>query len=845
MKKTYQLKTNAIKGEPQVIDIAPATGKAPVTVPAAAGARYELIDAQTRSGPDNVRVQRKGKNLQVFFDGDTEAGVVIEDFYQVHTDSTPTLVGRTDQGTFYEYIPEIAAPSAIVTNLNDTGVAYGVALGGQELAATSGAAIGALVPLAGAFSPLLVGGAALGAAALAGGGGGGGGDSPAASPVFPDPNVMPNTGQKTAISLNAVTGDNIITTGENAGNIALTGKVTGYFAADDIVTVYVNGKSYTGKALADGSFSINVPASELAADKDTKIEAKVIGTGGDTANGAQDYVLETAANAGKQTALSIDTVTDDNLINASEKNSTVNITGKVTGSFTTSDTITLTINGKQFTGTPAADGSYSIPVPGADLFSDSDTTVEASINSSASAIQNYGAYDVVPTNAGMGLVIKISSDADDSGVINISELNGANQLTSHITVNNSAKAGDKVVINATNDSTALAAITHVLTAADITNGFNVSFAKPADGQAQKVYATYLDAAGNVATDTTATDNATLDITAPSNTSVGLSIQINTDADDSGAINIFELNGANQLTSHITVNNSAKVGDKVVINATNGSTALTAITHILTATDITNGFDVAFAKPADGQTQSVTANYVDAAGNAASDSAPTDSAKLDITATSNASVGLGIAIKNDADNNALVGISELNDANDFTSHITVNNSAKVGDKVVINATNGSTALTAITHILTTADITNGFDVGFAKPADGQTQSVTANYVDAAGNAATDTVPTDNATLDITPASIGVVPDSTNNVLASLTFSPKEAGTYQLHINGTTYNGLPKNGKLFENNNADVSVEAKNIYIDFWDIADNHSIAYLVDSQSTAKYTIKPGTAFFVV
>ena len=167
MKKTYQLKTNAIKGEPQVIDIAPATGKAPVTVPAAAGARYELIDAQTRSGPDNVRVQRKGKNLQVFFDGDTEAGVVIEDFYQVHTDSTPTLVGRTDQGTFYEYIPEIAAPSAIVTNLNDTGVAYGVALGGQELAATSGAAIGALVPLVGAFSPLLVGGAALGAAALA------------------------------------------------------------------------------------------------------------------------------------------------------------------------------------------------------------------------------------------------------------------------------------------------------------------------------------------------------------------------------------------------------------------------------------------------------------------------------------------------------------------------------------------------------------------------------------------------------------------------------------------------------------------------------------------------------
>ena len=200
MRKTYQLKTNAIKGEQQVIDVTPAMGKTPVKVPAAAGARYELIDSATKAAPDNIRAMRKGKNLQIFFDGDTEPGAVIENFYQAHTDNLPTLVGRTEQGVLYEYIPESAAPSAVVSQLGDTGNAYGMALGGQELTA-SGAAVGLLAaPLVAGFSPLLLGAGVLGAAALAGGGGGGGdgGTSGGGSggTTAPDPNPLDNTGKK-------------------------------------------------------------------------------------------------------------------------------------------------------------------------------------------------------------------------------------------------------------------------------------------------------------------------------------------------------------------------------------------------------------------------------------------------------------------------------------------------------------------------------------------------------------------------------------------------------------------------------------------------------------------------
>ena len=98
MKKAYQLKSNAIKDDNKVVDILPASGKPPVKILAAAGARYELIDTNTRSAPDNVRAMRKGKNLHIFFDGDTEAGAVIENFYEAHSDEQPTLVGRSDQG---------------------------------------------------------------------------------------------------------------------------------------------------------------------------------------------------------------------------------------------------------------------------------------------------------------------------------------------------------------------------------------------------------------------------------------------------------------------------------------------------------------------------------------------------------------------------------------------------------------------------------------------------------------------------------------------------------------------------------------------------------------------------
>ena len=316
-----------------------------------------------------------------------------------------------------------------------------------------------------------------------------------------------NTVSQTALSINPVTSDNIITAAENTGSIAITGKVTGKFAAGDVVTLTVNNKTFSGAAAADGSYSINVPAADLTADSDTQIdgsvsgsggtlakaiqdygfdagnttpptpapsaktalhlepitanldnilsqsegasttitvggfasgtfaegdmvslvlngrtytalvdnngnysvsilsadlkadadktiEASITGTGGSAATAAQTYQVETASNTGKITALSIDPVTSDNMLGSSETTGNIPVNGYVSGTFSVNDTVTLTINGKTFTGKPDSSGFFSINVPATDLAADADTKVEGTVTgtggTTARAVQDYG-----------------------------------------------------------------------------------------------------------------------------------------------------------------------------------------------------------------------------------------------------------------------------------------------------------------------------------------------------------------------------------------------------------------------------------------------------------------------
>ncbi|MDX7743838.1 Ig-like domain-containing protein, partial [Aeromonas dhakensis] len=138
----------------------------------------------------------------------------------------------------------------------------------------------------------------------------------------------------------------------------------------------------------DGRFTILVAGSELAADSDRTIEASVTCTNAAgnsaTATDSEGYGVDTSGPA--DLAIHLDAnITDDDVINAIEAQQDIPVSGTVSGEFKAGDIVTLTVNGKTFTGPVAGDGRFTIQVAGSELAADSDRTIEASVTSTNAA----------------------------------------------------------------------------------------------------------------------------------------------------------------------------------------------------------------------------------------------------------------------------------------------------------------------------------------------------------------------------------------------------------------------------------------------------------------------------
>ncbi|MCO7031135.1 Ig-like domain-containing protein, partial [Vibrio paracholerae] len=184
-----------------------------------------------------------------------------------------------------------------------------------------------------------------------------------------------------------ITADDIINAEEAGQQIPVSGTVTGEFKAGDIVTLTVNGKPYTGPVGADGRFTILVAGSDLAADADQTIDASVTSTdaagNSTTATDSEGYEVDTVA---PELGIKLDTnITADDIINAEEAGQQIPVSGTVTGEFKAGDIVTLTVNGKPYTGEVDADGRFTILVAGSDLAADADQTIDASVTSTDAA----------------------------------------------------------------------------------------------------------------------------------------------------------------------------------------------------------------------------------------------------------------------------------------------------------------------------------------------------------------------------------------------------------------------------------------------------------------------------
>ncbi|WP_423739881.1 Ig-like domain-containing protein [Enterobacter hormaechei] len=322
------------------------------------------------------------------------------------------------------------------------------------------------------------------------------GDSAAGNPIIISHDVTVDLAT-VAISINALATDDVINAAEKGADLVLSG-VTTNVEAGQTVTISLNGRIYTTTVDDSGNWTYTVPSADLAGlkDGDASVQVSVTNVNGNSASAGREYSVDATA-----PSVTINTIATDDILNATEAQSDLAISGTSTAE--AGQTVTVSLNGKDYTTTVSANGSWTLNVPAADLagLSDGSVTVTASVSDKAgnpaSADHNLTVDVTVPA-------VTIHTVAGDD-VINVAEHNQAQIISGSAT---GAAAGDKVTVTIGGQT-----YTTVLDAAG-----NWSVGVPAnvisglsDGTAT-VSVSVTDAAGNTGS---GTHNVTVDTGLPS------------------------------------------------------------------------------------------------------------------------------------------------------------------------------------------------------------------------------------------------------------------------------------------------------------------------------------------
>lgn len=163
------------------------------------------------------------------------------------------------------------------------------------------------------------------------------------------------------VTINTISHDNMLNAAEAAQNLALSGTSTA--EAGQTVTVTFNGNQYTAQVQADGSWTLDVPAADMAgiADGSAAVTATVSDKAGNPASAGSSVLVDTTV-----PQISFNIVAGDDVVNIAEHGQALIVSGKVTGA-QAGDVITVTLNGKDYTAMLDASGSWSVGVPAADV----------------------------------------------------------------------------------------------------------------------------------------------------------------------------------------------------------------------------------------------------------------------------------------------------------------------------------------------------------------------------------------------------------------------------------------------------------------------------------------------
>ncbi|WP_417306292.1 Ig-like domain-containing protein [Enterobacter roggenkampii] len=299
------------------------------------------------------------------------------------------------------------------------------------------------------------------------------------------------------VTINPVATDDVINAAEVAAGQTLSGKVSGA-ASGDTVTITLGGNTYTATVGADGKWTATVPAADLAGlkDGDASVQVSVTNVNGNSASAGREYSVDATA-----PTVTINTLATDDILNAAEAKSDLTVSGTSTAE--AGQTVTVSLNGKDYTTTVSADGSWTLNVPAADLagLTDGSVTVTASVSDKAgnpASVDHNLTVDVtVPA-------VTINIIAGDD-VINVAEHSQAHVISGTAT---GAAAGDKVTVTIGGQT-----YTTVLDAAgNWSVGVPASVISGLSDGSVTVRASVTDAAGNTGT---GTHNVTVDTGLPS------------------------------------------------------------------------------------------------------------------------------------------------------------------------------------------------------------------------------------------------------------------------------------------------------------------------------------------
>ncbi|HHA2012778.1 TPA: Ig-like domain-containing protein [Enterobacter hormaechei subsp. hoffmannii] len=322
------------------------------------------------------------------------------------------------------------------------------------------------------------------------------GQSSAGNPVTINHDVTVDLAN-VAISIDAIASDDVINAAERGADLVLSG-TTSNVEENQNVTITFGGKNYTATVDAEGKWTATVPSADLTGlkDGDASVQVSVTNVNGNSASAGREYSVDTTA-----PSVTINTIATDDILNASEAQSDLAISGTSTAE--AGQTVTVSLNGKDYTTTVSANGSWTLNVPAADLagLTDGSVTVTAAVSDKAG---NPASVDHTLTVDVTVPAVTIHTVAGDD-VINVAEHKQAQIISGSAT---GAAAGDKVTVTIGGQT-----YTTVLDAAG-----NWSVGVPAnvisvlsDGTVT-VTASVTDAAGNTGS---GTHNVTVDTGLPS------------------------------------------------------------------------------------------------------------------------------------------------------------------------------------------------------------------------------------------------------------------------------------------------------------------------------------------